>query len=219
MSKIDLTQQVQGILPVVNGGTGNSGTQSPTFFDSELPAGTQNGVNLTFTLASVPFPALSLILVKNNAVQIQGTDYTLSGNTITYTAAPAGVDVIRAWYRAIASLFEFVDLLLIQDTIVVGRGLPLSSTLTLSDALVKKLIVVQTEALSDTLTIADSFLFIMDPTLVQVADQLAVLDLVQIGRGLQVKDTVTLTDALRVGRGVALSDTLALTDSFAKTLA
>lgn len=54
----------------------------------EVPSGTVNSVNVTFTLAHIPSPASSLQLQLGRQPQIQGTDYTLSGATITYTTAP-----------------------------------------------------------------------------------------------------------------------------------
>lgn len=70
------------------------------FADDETPVGAINGINTTFTLANTPRPAASLILTVSGAVQLPGTDFTLSGATISLTVAPvAGVDWIRAWYR------------------------------------------------------------------------------------------------------------------------
>ncbi len=77
----------------------SGGGSSINFSDSETPSGTINGVNTSFTLANTPDPALSLILSRNRSIQIQGVDYTLSGNTITTTTAPAGGTILRAWYR------------------------------------------------------------------------------------------------------------------------
>lgn len=48
--------------------------------------GVVNGVNDTFTLASAPNPAVSLLLFKNGILMRVGVgnDYVLSGNTITF---------------------------------------------------------------------------------------------------------------------------------------
>lgn len=53
----------------------------------ETPAGVIDGINVTFTLATVPVPATDLLLWKNGLFMTQGTDYTLAGNTITFDAA------------------------------------------------------------------------------------------------------------------------------------
>ncbi len=72
------------------------------FTDGETPGGTINGTNLAFTLAATPSPALSLRLYKNGMLQQQGSDYTLSGATITFIstgAAPQTGDTLTASYR------------------------------------------------------------------------------------------------------------------------
>ncbi len=89
----------------------NSGETGVEFVDApahrhahaETPAGTQNGVNVTFTLANAPSPASSLQLFLNGGYLTQGAsqDYTLSGNTITLhaTHAPGVSDNFRAHYQ------------------------------------------------------------------------------------------------------------------------
>jgi hypothetical protein len=77
-------------------GTGTS------FNDAELPSGTINGTNLTFTLAATPNPAASLALFKNGVLLTQGADYVLSGATVTFantTVAPQVGDSLTASYR------------------------------------------------------------------------------------------------------------------------
>jgi len=79
------------------------GTGTATSFnDGELPSGTINGTNLTFTLASAPSPASSLMLFKNGVLLAQGVDYALSGVTVTFantTVAPQTGDLLTASYR------------------------------------------------------------------------------------------------------------------------
>lgn len=57
----------------------------------EVPSGTVNGSNVTFTLANTPGTAGSVILKMNGIELIQGggQDYTISGATITMATAPA----------------------------------------------------------------------------------------------------------------------------------
>jgi hypothetical protein len=74
---------------------------SAGFSDDESPAGTANGVNATFTLSFAPNPALSLRLYRNGLLLRHGTDYLLSGATITFGSQtlPQATDVICAYYR------------------------------------------------------------------------------------------------------------------------
>src|SRR5712664_613045 len=68
---------------------------SGTFADAEVPVGTINGVNATFTLAHTVSPAASLKLFLNGQELIAGgTDYTLATATITMVAAPKTGDVL-----------------------------------------------------------------------------------------------------------------------------
>lgn len=86
-----LTPQYTG--GVIAGSSGGSGTTQVT---GEQPSGTVNGTNTVFTLAHTPNPASSLVLystytdafmMKHTTSYTQGTDYTLSGNTITFYPA------------------------------------------------------------------------------------------------------------------------------------
>ncbi len=78
-----------------------AGTGSPTnFTDAEMPGGTINATNVTFTLASAPNPAGSLRLFRNG-VLVAGTEYSLSGSSVTFTSArtPQAGDMLTAYYR------------------------------------------------------------------------------------------------------------------------
>lgn len=70
---------------------------SISFMNAITPTGTVDGVNVTFTLPIPPDPADSLQLFYNGAYQTEGTDYTLSGSTITMVIAPSVALV--AYYR------------------------------------------------------------------------------------------------------------------------
>jgi len=82
-------------------GTTGGGATSPNFTDAEVPAGTPNGSNVSFTLGAVPTPAASLALYRNGVLQKTGQDYNVSGNTITFlgNAAPQAGDTLLASYR------------------------------------------------------------------------------------------------------------------------
>lgn len=74
----------------------------PNFADNEVPSGTIDGTNVTFTLAHTPNPALSLELFKNGQEMIAGgADFTLATATITFTSAskPHSGDTLICSYR------------------------------------------------------------------------------------------------------------------------
>jgi hypothetical protein len=82
-------------------GSAGGGGILPSFSDSEIPAGTINGANTVFTLASTPSPTGSLDLYLNGLLMKQAVDYTLSGNTITFlmVSTPQTGDTLVASYR------------------------------------------------------------------------------------------------------------------------
>ncbi len=76
-------------------------SSSVVFVDSEVPAGTINGINTIFTLSAAPSPSSSLHLYRNGLRQSSIVDFSLSGLTITFTT-PAMLqvgDTILADYR------------------------------------------------------------------------------------------------------------------------
>lgn len=67
----------------------------------EIPAGTINSLNKSFTLAQTPFSSTSLLLFKNGVFQYQnatGGDYSVVNNQITMTLAPNTNDELVATY-------------------------------------------------------------------------------------------------------------------------
>ncbi len=85
----------------VNGTSGPCGGAIPTYSDGEVPGGTIDGNNTTFTLANVPNPAASLALFRNGMAQQASVDYTLTGSTIQFQTGgvPQPGDILLAWYR------------------------------------------------------------------------------------------------------------------------
>ena len=86
---------------MVDGSSGPCGGGAPQFVDGEVPGGTLDGVNATFTLANAPSPPTSLALFRNGVVQQPGVDYTLTGSTVQFLAGatPQPGDTLTAWYR------------------------------------------------------------------------------------------------------------------------
>jgi hypothetical protein len=86
-------------------GTGGGGGAGPVFSDGEVPGGTVDGSNATFTLANAPSPAASLELFRNGLEQNRSADYTLTGSTVQFLtgAMPQPGDTLLAWYRLPAS--------------------------------------------------------------------------------------------------------------------
>jgi len=101
----------------VDGSSGSCGSSSsgmsPTFVDAEIPGGTLNGVNSSFSLANAPSPSTSLQLFRNGLLLNQTGDYSLSGNAITFLsgAIPQTGDALLASYRLTVSIsgVGFVD--------------------------------------------------------------------------------------------------------------
>jgi hypothetical protein len=72
-----------------------------TFSDAEVPAGTINGANATFTLANSPNPAASFAVYRNGILQEANIDFTLSGASVTFASAstPQTGDTLLCFYR------------------------------------------------------------------------------------------------------------------------
>lgn len=82
-------------------GSGSGSGILPLFSDGEVPGGAVNGSNRVFTLSFAPSPQASLDLYRNGLLMRPGTDYTLSGNVVTFLAAstPQVGDLLAASYR------------------------------------------------------------------------------------------------------------------------
>lgn len=88
------------LLLAANGGLeNNSGSLQITLVFNEVPSGTIDGTNATFTLAHTPV-AGTLLLFVNGLLMNEGGDYTLSTNTITFAAGakPEAGDWMKATY-------------------------------------------------------------------------------------------------------------------------
>lgn len=74
-----------------------TGLTSGNFVVNETPSGTINGSNTAFTLWNTPI-AWTVQVFLNWLLQTVTDDYTISGITITYVAAPISGDVLRVTY-------------------------------------------------------------------------------------------------------------------------
>ena len=69
----------------------------------EVPTGAVNGSNTVFTLSATPVANASVIMVLDGVTQTNGTDYTVSGTTVTFTTAPTTGTEVVAIYNSAAS--------------------------------------------------------------------------------------------------------------------
>jgi hypothetical protein len=103
--QIDAASGNLGDCVRVDGSSGpcgsGGGASGANFADAEVPSGTVNGSNTTFTLTSVPSPAGSLELYRNGLLMRQGADYQISTNVITFFlgSVPQTGDLLVASYR------------------------------------------------------------------------------------------------------------------------
>ena len=79
---------------------GAAGLSSSNFVDKEIPSGSINGSNVTFTIANTP-TAGSEHVYLNGVLQESGAgnDYTITGAVITYLTAPLTGEKLRVSYR------------------------------------------------------------------------------------------------------------------------
>jgi hypothetical protein len=109
-----LSSSVANLTNIVNGlaSTPSTSSSTPAFFDGEIPQGLINGSNTVFQLANAPNPVSSLSLFRNGVLQKAGSDFSLSGATITFMTAsvPRSGDLVQASYRTGTSgQSSFVD--------------------------------------------------------------------------------------------------------------
>jgi hypothetical protein len=83
------------------GGEPGSGGGNIVFVDAETPAGIIDGINTVFQTSVAANPTGSMLLYLNGMLQRPGTEYTLTGRTITFAPgnAPRQGDSVTAWYR------------------------------------------------------------------------------------------------------------------------
>ena len=106
----DFVKWMEGLVRSISAGSsgGGGGAQSSVQPSQpglqvirEIPSGTMNGVNKVFTLTFSPQPPWAVWLMLNGVLQHElGSipDYSLSGSTITFTAAPKSDDEMTCLY-------------------------------------------------------------------------------------------------------------------------
>ena len=98
----DVTTTAGSLTTTVNNASGTGFTKYTNHVNGEVPTGTVNGSNTTFTLTHTPASvfggASSLRLMLNGDRIFPTTDYTISGATITMLTAPSGSDALAADY-------------------------------------------------------------------------------------------------------------------------
>ena len=85
-------------MGVVSGGF-NYSTIDTHIVDDETPTGDIDGVNTEFVIKNIPSPATSLKVFKDGQRMKLATDYTFSGQTITFLDAPLTDSIITCDYR------------------------------------------------------------------------------------------------------------------------
>lgn len=94
---IETTVGDPGDCVFIDGTTGPCG--QPTYSDAEVPGGTIDGMNSTFTLAYTPLGS-SLALFLNGLYLTANSDYTLNGQTVQFMGpVPQPGDTLIANYR------------------------------------------------------------------------------------------------------------------------
>lgn len=85
------------------GATGTNGTNGTNGANGaakqELLTGTYAAGNTTYTLTQTPTAAAELLAFLGVSPQIQGTDYSLSGVTVTFTGVDTTANQLLAFYR------------------------------------------------------------------------------------------------------------------------
>jgi len=88
------------VLQAVQKLNGNIATKQNSFTDiQEIATGTVDNSNVTFTLSQTPSSNASVELFLGGLILYQGSEYTISGNTITMATAPNFGQTLYAKYR------------------------------------------------------------------------------------------------------------------------
>lgn len=72
---------------------------STSFVYKETPAGLINSSNTVYTLANTPIAGSEHVYLNGQLMEDGGTDYNISGATITFLIAPTTGDKLKVTYR------------------------------------------------------------------------------------------------------------------------
>lgn len=98
-------EDVNEIKSVVNANATDVTTQLAlrallsSFVENEVPSGSVNSSNVTFTLANTPVAGSVRLYQNGLLLKGGGVDYSISGATITFVSAPITGDYILSNYR------------------------------------------------------------------------------------------------------------------------
>ena len=89
-------------------GRGSSGGLITELVLNEAPAGLINGSNSAFTIANTSADPTAVMLWLNGQLLTPGSDFTVSGNNITFLcAAPRTDDILLSMYTKVAAVKQF----------------------------------------------------------------------------------------------------------------
>ncbi len=92
----DGTNSLSGITPSSAGATGGGNLH---LWSQEIPTGSINSANLSFTITNYPYSVTTIMLFRNGLYQNNGVDYSVTnGVNILFAAAPLTGDEIVATY-------------------------------------------------------------------------------------------------------------------------
>lgn len=98
MNTVQVVQPFTNVIEVLTGPMGPPGPPGPNFIDKEIPSGSINGLNDTFTLQYLPVLGSEHIFL-NGILQDQPDDYTINSSSITFDFAPESQSSIKCSYR------------------------------------------------------------------------------------------------------------------------
>lgn len=96
---VQLDPNTLQLVTTTNPPTLEGKTSSGTAVWSEIPSGSINGTNALFTLANTPIAGTVRVYLNGLRLSVSAGDYTISGNSITFTAyIPETSDILVADY-------------------------------------------------------------------------------------------------------------------------